>query len=135
MLIKTFPDVTFQWLRGYYIIGDDQKNHSVFTKIAAAAAEGKKTFPFTSGKNLYDFITVEKLAEQIAACSLQTEISGIINCCTGTPVSLAEKAESFISENKLSIQLEYGAYPDRPYDSPGVWGDNKKINEIITRHI
>ena len=39
-----------QWLRGYYILGDDLKNHSIFSKLLQAAGEGKRTFPFTTGK-------------------------------------------------------------------------------------
>lgn len=131
VMMKKYPDVTFQWLRAFYIFGDDLKNNSIFTKLVKSAAEGKKTFPFTSGKNKYDFISVFDLARQICAASVQSEIDGIINCCTGTPLSLAERVESFIKENNLDIKLEYGAFPDRDYDSPGVWGDNKKINEIM----
>lgn len=29
------------------------------------------------------------------------------------------------------IRLDYGAFPDRPYDSPGTWGDPAKINRIL----
>ncbi len=38
-------------------------------------------------------------------------------------MSLAERVEAYIRDNDLDIALEYGAFPDRPYDSPGVWGD------------
>lgn len=119
-----------QWLRAFYIYGDDKRNHSVFSKLMIAAEEGKKTFPFTAGTNKYDFISVEELAKQIAAASMQTEVSGIINCCTGKPVSLKEKMEDFIKEHGFDIQLEYGAFPDRPYDSPAEWGNAEKINSI-----
>ena len=27
--------------------------------------------------------------------------------------------------------MDYGAFPDRPYDSPGVWGDATEIRAII----
>ena len=124
-------DVCLQWLRAYYIYGDDARNHSIFTKICEAEQEGKDTFPFNSGKNLYDFITVDELARQLAACVIQDEVTGIINCCTGKPVSLADKVESFIREHGFGIRLEYGAFPDRPYDSSGVWGDATKIQKII----
>ncbi|MDR1531831.1 MAG: NAD(P)-dependent oxidoreductase, partial [Clostridiales bacterium] len=62
---------------------------------------------------------------------LQDKINGIINCCTGKSVSLAEQVESYIKEHEFKIKLNYGAFPDRPYDSPGVWGDNKKISEVM----
>lgn len=124
-------DVCLQWIRGFYILGDDLKNNSVFSKLLKAGLEGKEKFPFTSGKNQYDFIKVEELSKQIVAVAEQTEIAGVINCCTGKPHSLAEEAEAFIKEHKLSIQLEYGAFPDRAYDSPGVWGNPDKINKIL----
>lgn len=124
-------NVLLQWLRCYYILGDDSKNNSIFTKLLAAAKEGKKTFPFTSGKNKYDFIKVDELAKMIVAASTQTEITGIINCCTGNPVTLAERVEKYIKDNNLDITLEYGAFPDRPYDSPCEYGDSTKINKIL----
>ena len=96
-----------------------------------AAEEGKKTFPFTTGKNKYDFITVDELAKQISAAVSQSAIDGIINCCTGQPMSLAERVEQFIRDNHLDIKLEYGAFPDRPYDSPNEYGDNSRIREIM----
>lgn len=124
-------DVCMQWIRGFYILGDDLKNNSIFSKILKADMEGKETFPFTSGKNQYDFIKVDELARQIVAVAEQTEVNGVINCCTGKPHSLAEEVEAFIKEHKLNIKLEYGAYPDRPYDSPGIWGNPNKINKIL----
>lgn len=120
-----------QWLRGYYIYGDDKANHSIFTKLLEAAAAGKKTFPFTSGKNKYDFIRVSQLSDMIATTALQDKVLGIINVCSGLPRSLAEVVEGFIRDHHLDIKLEYGAFPDRPYDSPGVWGDATKINAIM----
>lgn len=120
-----------QWLRAYYILGDDKRNNSIFCKLLQAAEDGKKSFPFTSGRNKYDFITVDELADQISAAVMQTEVTGIINCCTGKPMSLAERVEQFIKEHNLHIKLEYGAFPDRPYDSPIIYGDCRKINYIL----
>lgn len=121
----------FQWLRAYYILGDDKRNNSIFCKLLLAAEERKKTFPFTTGKNQYDFITVDELANQISSAVMQSEVTGIINCCTGKPMSLADRVELFIKEHGLDIKLEYGVYPDRPYDSPIIYGDNKKISIIM----
>ena len=119
-----------QWCRAYYILGDDKNNHSIFTKLLEAEEAGKEKFPFTSGKNKYDFITVSELAHQISCVAVQDKINGVINCCTGKPVSLAECVEGYITKNGLKIRLDYGAFPDRPYDSPCVYGDNEKISQI-----
>lgn len=124
-------DVVFQWLRCFYIYGDDSYNRSIFTYLSAAEAEGKTAFPFTSGTKQYDFIRVEDLASQIAAASLQTEITGVINCGSGVPVALGSQVEQYIEDNGFSITLEYGAYPDRPYDSPAIWADTTRIDAIM----
>ena len=120
-----------QWIRAYYIVGDDKFGNSIFSKLLTADEEGKTVFPFTTGKNLFDFISVDDLASQIAAIVDQTEVTGIINACSGEPMSLADRVERYIKDNSLSISLEYGAFPDRPYDSPGVWGDASKIRKIM----
>lgn len=130
-LLGKNENVIVQWIRGFYIFGDDLKNNSIFKKIVEAEQEGKTEFPFTSGKNKYDFLSIYDMADQIAEIVLQDKINGIINSCTGQSMTLAEKVESFIKENNFKIKLKYGAYPDRPYDSPGIWGDATKINEIM----
>lgn len=120
-----------QWLRCYYIYGDDKNNHSIFTKLIEAEENGKELFPFTSGVNKYDFIHVNELIKQISYIVSQSEVDGIINCCSGKPVSLKDKVEEFIKDNNFNIRLDYGAFPDRPYDSKITYGDNTKIQQII----
>ncbi len=121
----------FQWLRGYYIVGNSKYGSSIFSKITAAEAEGKTEFPFTMGLNQFDFIDYEDFCEQVARATVQDEILGIINICTGRPEKLADRVERFIKENGYKIKLKYGAFPDRPYDSKAVWGDSSKIERII----
>lgn len=127
-------DVHFTWLRAFYILGDDANNNSIFSKIAQMEKEGKKTFPFVSGKNKYDFIDIDELAYQISLAATQDKIEGIINCCSGKPVSLADKVLEYIEKNHYKIQLDFGKFPERPYDSPALWGNNEKIKEIIKNY-
>lgn len=134
LLLADKSDTALMWLRAYYILGDDSNNNSIFTKITQMEHEGKASFPFVSGKNKYDFIHVDELAKQIATASTQSEITGIINCCSGKPVSLADKVNEFIEKNHYSIRPDYGKFPERPYDSPAIWGDNTKINLIMEKH-
>jgi len=132
-ILEKAENIELKWLRVYYIQGDDRNNNSIFAKILQKEEEGADKFPFTTGTNKYDFINVFKLAEMISKASLQTEVKGIINCCSGKAISLKDKVESFLLENNLNIKLEYGVFPDREYDSPALWGNNKKINEILNK--
>lgn len=123
--------VKFQWLRGYYIVGNSKYGSSIFSKITAAEEEGKRKFPFTMGQNQYDFIDYDDFARKVAASVTQNKVLGIIEICSGQPEKLADRVERFIQENGYKIMLEYGAFPDRPYDSKAIWGDSKKIDQIM----
>ena len=136
----------FLWLRGFYIVGNSQYGSSIFSKMTAAEQEGKETFPFTMGQNQFDFIDYEDFCEQTARAVTQRgflhqaendsnheqcAVLGIINICSGHPEKLADRVERFIKDNNYKIKLSYGAFPDRPYDSKAVWGDNSKIERIL----
>lgn len=124
-------DIIFQWLRGYYIVGNTRFGNSIFSKITAAEQEGKKEFPFTTGQNQYDFIDYEQFCLQVASAAMQSTVNGIINICSGRPEKLCDRVERFIKENDYNIKLAYGKFPDRAYDSKAVWGDNSKITRIM----
>lgn len=121
----------FQWIRGYYIVGNTKTGCSIFSKITEAEEQGQKEFPFTTGVNQYDFLDYEEFCEQVVAVVEQQNINGIINCCSGAPTRLGDRVEQFIKENDYKIKLKYGAFPDRPYDSKAVWGNNSKIMKIM----
>lgn len=124
-------NIVFQWLRGYYIVGNSKFGSSIFSKITAAVDEGKTEFPFTLGQNQYDFIDYPDFCAQVAAVVGQKNEQGIINICSGKPEKLADRVERFIKENGYRIKLQYGAFPDRPYDSKAIWGNDTKIRKIM----
>ena len=84
------------------------------------------------GENQYDFLDYKDFCEQVAMAITQKEVLGIIEICSGKPERLATRVERFIKENGYDIMLEYGAFPNRPYDSKAVWGNNNKITEIMS---
>lgn len=130
LLVKN-TDTKLQWIRGYYIVDNTTKGCSIFSKIMQAAEQGQKTFPFTSGINQFDFLDFDEFCKQICAVTINNLVYGIINACSGKPESLSSRVERFIIENKLDIKLEYGAFPDRAYDSLAIWGDATKIKAIL----
>lgn len=121
-----------QWMRGFYLVSNDGRGSSIFAKLVQAAREGKQEFPFTSGRNAYDFLPYDEFCRQVVAVVTQDEVCGVINVCSGKPVALGDYIEGFIRENHLPIRLAYGKFPDRPYDSPAIWGDDTKIRRILS---
>ena len=126
-------NIPMQWLRGYYMVGNVENGCSIFSKIYAAEKEGKELFPFTTGLNQWDFLDYDDFCLQTAAAIEQDDVLGIINICSGRPQKLSERVERFIMENGYKIRLDYGKFPDRPYDSKAVWGDSRKIEEILAK--
>ena len=128
--LKAKNTAVFQWLRGYYIVGNTRDGCSIFSKIVQAVARGEKDFPFTMGLNQFDFLDYGDFCKYVADAVEQTEIDGIINICSGRPEKLADRVERFIQENDFQISLQYGVFPDRPYDSKAIWGDDFKLRMI-----
>lgn len=126
--------VTFQWVRFFYTYGDDANSSgSLFKKILQMDQEGQISFPFTDGKNRYDYIHIAELSRQVASVAEQTDVFGVINCCSGKPISMKERVEEFLKENNLSIKPDFGAFPPRPYDSPCTYGDDSEMQAILKR--
>ncbi|MFA5902261.1 MAG: NAD-dependent epimerase/dehydratase family protein, partial [Hyphomicrobium sp.] len=123
-----------QWLRCFYIVGDDRRNNSIFRKLLDAADRKEDTFPLNDGEILFDFIHVAELARQMARVSSQTAVCGIINCCTGKPETLKSRVTSFIKEQGLAIKPEWGAFPLRAYETRGIWGDRKRLDAANSYH-
>lgn len=128
--LKTKGKALFQWLRGFYIVGNTSDGSSIFSKIVQAASRGEREFPFTMGLNQFDFIDYDVFCKLVADAVTQREINGVINICSGRPEKLADRVERFIDENRFDIVLQYGKFPDRPYDSKAIWGDDFKIRMI-----
>lgn len=124
----------FQWLRGFYIVGTTEDGSSIFSKIVQSSHKGQTEFPFTMGLNQFDFLDYDIFCKYVADVVEQDAVDGIINICAGRPEKLADRVERFITENGFRIKLNYGAFPDRPYDSKAIWGDDFKIRLVEKMH-
>ncbi|ADY12214.1 NAD-dependent epimerase/dehydratase family protein [Sphaerochaeta globosa] len=131
VLMCSQEKIIYQWIRAYYIVGNSEFGSSIFSKITKAEKEGEEEFPFTMGQNQWDFIDYGEFCKQIVAIVSQNKVNGIINACSGYPEKLGTRVQQFIVDNGYNIKLKYGAFPERPYDSKAVWGDNGKILQIL----
>lgn len=126
-------DICLQWIRPFTVYGDDEKTNSLFSKIIKWEKENKAYFPFTDGKEEYDYIHIDILSMMITAIISQETIQGEIDCCSGYPRKLGEMVENFIHENNFKIKPQYNAFQRREYDSPCIYGNTKKIMEIFSK--
>ena len=123
--------VNVQWIRAYYIYSNDLNGQSILCKIYQANEAGEKEFKLSSCEHKFDFISVDELAKQICCVTLNNDTFGIINCCSGKPVSMKEQVNTFIKENNLVIRPIFGAFPNRVGESPCIYGDSSIIDSMM----
>lgn len=124
----------WKWLRAFYIYGNDDFGSSVFCKIRDCFRNGGKEFNLTSGQNKFDFISIDNLVELIVNVSLQGNVNGIINVCSGEAISLKEKIVEYTANNHINLKLNWGVYPERESESPCIYGDTVKLKLALKEY-
>jgi dTDP-6-deoxy-L-talose 4-dehydrogenase (NAD+) len=118
-------DFEFKWVRLFYMYGKGQSPNSILSQLDKALEKGDTNFNMSGGEQLRDYLPVEKVAEYIVKISMQNKVNGIINCCSGNPISIRSLVENHLKKNQKSIHLNLGYYPYPDYEPMAFWGDDK----------
>lgn len=130
ILNKDF-DFSFKWARLFYMYGLGQNSNSLFPLLDKAIKNGDLEFDMSGGDQVRDYLSVETVAEFIVSIALQNKVNGIINCCSGKPITVKELVQKFILDRRSNIKINLGVYKYLDYEPMSFWGDNNKLNEII----
>jgi dTDP-6-deoxy-L-talose 4-dehydrogenase (NAD+) len=123
--------VVYQWVRLFYVFGEGQRESSLFSQLNTAVEEGKQEFNMSGGEQLRDYLPVDKIAKYLTAIALQQNVQGIINCCSGKPVSVRKFVEDYILQRNSSIKLNLGYFPYSDYEPMAFWGNNRILQRIL----
>jgi len=121
----------FKWIRLFYLFGKGQNPNSLLAQLDKALDNNEDTFNMSKGEQLRDYLHVEEVAEYIVKISLQNKINGVINCCSGKPISIKELVENHMKKRRKYIKLNLGYYEYNDYEPMAFWGDNHKLNQIL----
>ena len=124
-------DFELKWIRLFYMYGKGQNPNSILSQLERAIERKDKVFNMSGGEQLRDYLPVEKIAEYIVKISMQDKIGGIINCCSGEPISIRKLVENYLVIKNKKIELNFGYYPYPDYEPMAFWGDTKKLNKIL----
>jgi dTDP-6-deoxy-L-talose 4-dehydrogenase (NAD+) len=119
------------WLRPFYTYGLGQAPHALFAQLDRAIDAGDATFPMSGGEQVRDYLPVQELAEAVVKTSLQSEVTGAINICSGDPKSVRALVEAHIARRGSAIQPELGLFPYPVHTPMHFWGDTKKLNAAL----
>ncbi|OQW92801.1 MAG: epimerase [Thiotrichaceae bacterium IS1] len=129
--LKIKIDFHFKWVRLFYLYGKGQNPNSVLSQLDRALQSDETVFNMSGGEQLRDYLPVEKVAEYIVKIALQNQVTGIINCCSGNPISIRRLVENYLTEQKKSIKLNLGCYPYPDYEPMAFWGNPLKLESCL----
>lgn len=125
--------ISLKWVRLFYMYGDGQSSKSLISQLDKAISEKEAVFNMSGGKQIRDFLPVEKVVEYLMLIALQDKVEGIINCCSGKPVTVENFVLSYLKNNQKEITLNLGYYNYSSYEPMAFWGDTNKLNKIINK--
>ena len=124
-------DFELKWVRLFYMYGKGQSPKAILSQLDKALQNGETSFNMSGGEQLRDYLSVEKVAEYIVKIAMQNKGYGIINCCSGVPVSIRKLVEDYLGKKQENIHLNLGYYPYPDYEPMAFWGDNKKLKMAL----
>lgn len=124
-------DFNLIWMRLFYMYGEDQSDNTLYSQLQFAASNGKALFNMSGGEQIRDYLHVDDVVNKIAALTGINNNIGIVNVCSGIPISVRRLVEQWIKENDWDIELNLGYYPYPDYEPLAFWGKSDKFNKII----
>lgn len=124
-------DFNFKWVRFFYMYGSGQNPKSLIAQLDKALENNDTSFNMSGGAQIRDFLPVNLIANYFIQIATQYEIQGIINCCSGVPISVKEFVVNYLRLKNKKIELNLGFYPYADYEPMEFWGDDKKLKSII----
>jgi nucleoside-diphosphate-sugar epimerase len=119
------------WARLFYSYGEGQAPTSILPQLRAAVARGDQTFNMSGGEQVRDYLPVTTIAEYLVSLATNGRSNGIVNVCSGRPVTLREQVEEWIEANNWLIELNLGHYPYLDYEPMEFWGDRAKLDRVL----
>lgn len=120
-----------KWVRLFYMYGKGQNPKSLLSQLQLALDEKQEVFNMSGGEQVRDYLPVEKVAHNIVSIALQNSVEGIINCCSGQPVTVKQLIDNYLQQQGAGIRLNLGYYPYTDYEPMAFWGDTKKLQSIF----
>jgi dTDP-6-deoxy-L-talose 4-dehydrogenase (NAD+) len=119
------------WTRLFYSFGTGQAESSLFSQLARAAARGERTFNMSGGEQLRDYLPIEEVARKLVDLALTGRDNGVVNVCSGMPISVRRLVEQWLKQNGWSMELNLGYYPYPDYEPLAFWGDPSKLRATL----
>lgn len=131
-LLQRERPFTLQWMRLFYMYGEGQNKNSLLAQLDRAIDGGEAVFNMSAGDQLRDYLSIQEVAENFVLALENPQIEGVINCCSGKPVSVLDLVQRRCREKTSDIRLNRGYYPYPDYEPLAFWGVPAKLSSLIS---
>ena len=119
------------WARIFYLYGEGQSKSSLLMQLQESITQGQTTFNMSGGEQLRDFLPVAKVASILVELALRQEDIGVVNVCSGEPVSVRNLVEGWLKLKNWTIDLNLGHYDYPDYEPMAFWGCRRRLDTIL----
>jgi len=130
--LQRYHPFLLQWLRLFYLYGPGQNPASLIAQLDRSIDNGEPVFNMSGGEQLRDYLPIQEAARRIGFLVNNPQCNGIINCCSGRPVSVRRLVENLLHERGADLQLNLGYYPYPDHEPMAFWGDSHKLDDCMT---
>jgi dTDP-6-deoxy-L-talose 4-dehydrogenase (NAD+) len=121
------------WARLFYLSGEGQAASSLLPQLKAAVERGDLLFSMSGGEQLRDYLPVTEVAKHLVAIAMAARDNGVVNVCSGKPISVRRLVEGWVKENGWSIGLSLGHYSYPVYEPMAFWGNRDKLTRCLEK--
>jgi len=129
--LKQVTPFNLTWARLFYLYGEGQAENSLLQQLKRAVQHGDKVFNMSGGEQLRDYLPISEAAKYIVSLTTTARDHGIVNICSGKPISVRRLVETWINENGWSIDLHLDHYPYPDYEPMAFWGNRSKLTRCL----
>lgn len=129
-LLQKERPFALQWMRLFYMYGEGQNKNSLLAQLDRAIDEGRPVFNMSIGNQLRDYLSIQEVAENFAFALEKPQLEGVINCCSGRPISVLDLVKQRCRTKASDIELNRGYYPYPNYEPLAFWGVPSKLTVL-----
>lgn len=129
--LRSAHPFTLTWARLFYVYGEGQASGSLYAQLKEALSRGNRSFNMSGGDQLRDYLPIGEVARLIVELAVRRCDAGIVNLCSGMPISVRRLVEGWLAEHGWDIRLNLGRYPYPEYEPLAFWGDRSRLDSIL----
>jgi nucleoside-diphosphate-sugar epimerase len=131
MFLKANFPFNLSWARLFYMYGEGQPKTALYPQLKEAVLHKDAVFNMSGGEQLRDYLQVSEVAKLIVELAKRRRDTGVVNVCSGKPISVQNLVEGWLKENNWEIELNLGYHPYPDYEPMAFWGDRHRMDIIL----